>query len=921
MKRLILVLLLASQTAFAGITGKIAGRITDSSTKEPLPSVNVQIVGTSYGAISDVDGNFFILNVPVGTYVVRASIIGYTAESVSDVKVTVDMTTTIDFRLNPSAVQLGDVLVTASRPAIQADLTSTKHTVDGDMITALPVDDFREVVQLQAGVVGSHFRGGRFNEALFLVDGMQVKSAVNGYTGYTGGFATNIPEYSVSEVQVSTGGFEAEYGNAQSGVVNTVTRDAGSRFTGKFRVRTSDFPWSKIAYKPNDYATGQPDWRDYEFFATTPSFETPLGRISLTGSTETGLQTKGFLAHESFFRESYQSKLNLVSADTRITLSGLRSWSTSNDYYHRYSKFGPLSEGYQTDLFQRIVTESGIKTLERYHFVSNPQNFPAPTTQAQGGLFINGTDTTAYTQVRDLYDAGMQKHISVPVNDSYNIGLAWTQTLNNSSFFDVKISQFYNHFHETVRDVADRNRNGSVNEELLWQQNGSPTTGYRDRLFTEDYWYYTGDEGWWFEQLSRTSSLRVDYSNQFNNWNLLKVGGELNYSKGDIQKVTFESVLNQRFDIWSEDLYEYSIYAQDKIEVRNGFIVNAGIRFDYYDPNGLGSNVLYPADLTTMPLHKDGTGLTNADAVPTHWQISPRIGISHPITERDKIHFYYGHFFQRPDFRYLYENVMLNFRYTTNVDLGNPRLLPEKTVSYEIGWDHLFSDFLRMGLSGYFKDITNLVTATDFVIPGSPDTYQAYENMDYANVRGIEVTFETLGIRPIGGMINYAYAFANGRSSSVFKGNNEIVPRRLDPLDWDVRHRFNGSLQIRSEGLVDEWIGQAELNIVFRVQSGLPYTRNTRDVFPLFALRNDGRLPWTKNVDLRFRKSVNVATVDIAFLAEVRNVFNWKNVEFITGGRDGIVKFETTGDPTGPYHDPTAYSIPRVYRLGLEIQY
>lgn len=921
MKRFISFLILACQMALAGTTGKIAGKVIDTSSKEPLPSVNVQIVGTAFGAVTDPEGNYFILNVPVGTYTVRASIIGYAAESVEAVKVTMDMTTILDFRLKLSAVQLNDVIVTATRPAIQADLTSTKHTVDGDLISALPVDDFREVVQLQAGVVGSHFRGGRFNEALFLVDGMQVKSVVNGYTGYTGGFATNIPEFSVSEVQVSTGGFEAEYGNAQSGVVNTVTRDAGSRFTAKMRVRTSDFPWSKIAYKPNDYASGQPDWKDYEFFATTPSIPVDIGKISLTGSADVAMQTKGFLTHEDFYRQSYQAKVNFTSSDTRITLNGLRSRSQSNSYYHRYSMYGPLSEGYSSDLYQHIVTESGVKILEQYHYVTDPQNYPASVTQLQSGWFFNGIDSTNYAQVRDIYQAGMQKHISLPINDSYNVGLAWTQTLTNSSFLDVKLSQFYNHFNETVRDVDDRNKNANVDEQLRWQDNGNPTSGYRDRFFVAGYWYYAGDEGWWFDQLARTTSFRLDYSNQINNWNLLKFGGDFNYSKGDIEKVTFESVQNRRFDLWSEDLFEYSFYAQDKIEVRNGFIINAGVRFDYYNPNGFGANVLYPSDPTSLPSYKDGVGLTNADIIPTHWQISPRIGISHPITERDKIHFYYGHFFQRPDFRYLYENISLNFRYTTNVDLGNPRLLPEKTVSYEVGWEHLFAEDLRMGITGYFKDITNLVTQTDFVIAGSPDTYQAYQNMDYANVRGIEITFETVGIRTFGGMINYAYAFANGRSSSVFKGNNEIVPRRLDPLDWDVRHRINGNIQIRSTDFVDRWIGDAELNIVFRLQSGLPYTRNTRDVFPLFALRNDGRLPWTKGVDLRFRKTFPMTVVDVALLIEVRNLFNWRNVDFIAGGRDGIVQFEANGDPTGPYRNPTAYSEPRVYRLGLEIQF
>jgi outer membrane receptor protein involved in Fe transport len=398
---------------------------------------------------------------------------------------------------------------------------------------------------------------------------------------------------------------------------------------------------------------------------------------------------------------------------------------------------------------------------------------------------------------------------------------------------------------------------------------------------------------------------------------------ELSYHQGDVEKVTFESVLARRFDIWNNDLADFAFYVQDKIEVRDGFIINAGLRFDYYNPNGFGPVVYYPENPAELADPSRRRELTADDKVPSRWQISPRIGISHPITERDKIHFYYGHFFQRPDMRYLFENsndLVKAFLYTTNVDIGNPRLRPEKTVSYEVGWDHLFGDELRLGVTGYFKDITNLVAALDYDFAGSAEPFQAYGNLDYANVRGLEFTLETIGIRAIGGMINYSYAFADGRSSSVFRSNGEIVPRRLDPLDWDVRHKINANILLRSTGIIQEYIGDAEMNFVVTVRSGYPYTRNTRDVFPLFALRNDGRLPWSKNVDMRFRKGFSIAGVDFSVLAEVRNLFNWINVSYIAGGREGIAEFEQTGDPTGPYDHPTTWTRPRVYRLGLELQ-
>jgi len=484
----------------------------------------------------------------------------------------------------------------------------------------------------------------------------------------------------------------------------------------------------------------------------------------------------------------------------------------------------------------------------------------------------------------------------------------------------VKVSQFWTNFREIVRDVDDRNGNGSTSDELRWQLNGT-VNGYQSRLITDGAWYYTGDEGWYLNQVSRTTNIRADYSNQLNSSNLLKTGVEADYILGDVEKVSFESVSNPRFDLWNQDLVDVAFYSQDKIEVRDGFIINAGIRFDYYNPSGLENALLYPGDPTTLPSHKDGLGLTSADKVPARWQISPRIGISHPITERDKIHFYYGHFFQRPDLRFLYENVALNFRYTTNVDLGNPRLLPEKTVSYELGWDHMFTDFLRMNMTLYFKDITNLIGATDFVISGSPDSYQAYTNMDYANVRGLELTLESVGVRGIGGMINVSYAFANGRSSSVFRSNGQIVPRRLDPLDWDVRWKINANLLLTSTGAVREMIGDGEVDFVVTARSGYPYSSNTRDAFPLFVLRNDARLPWVSNVDMRAQKPFTFSGIEFTVLAEVKNLFDTRNISYIAGGREGLVEYESTGNPTGPYNDPQAYTAPRIYRFGLQVQF
>jgi len=146
--------------AWAGTTGKIAGKVVDAQTKEGIPSVNVVVVGTSLGGASDIEGAYFILNIPPGTYQVKASAVGYTAVVTGNVQVTADQTTRVQFTLQSQSVEMGEVVVAATRPIVQRDLTSTVASVGSDQLAKLPLEDVNAVVNLQAGVVDGHFRGG-----------------------------------------------------------------------------------------------------------------------------------------------------------------------------------------------------------------------------------------------------------------------------------------------------------------------------------------------------------------------------------------------------------------------------------------------------------------------------------------------------------------------------------------------------------------------------------------------------------------------------------------------------------------------------------------------------------------------------------------------------------------------------------------
>jgi outer membrane receptor protein involved in Fe transport len=226
-------------TLVGGTTGKIAGTVSEQGRGEPLVGANVTVVGTRLGASTGPDGSYFILNIPPGTYDLRVTLIGYAPTTITSVRVEVDRTARTDVQCAPSAVGMDEVVVRAVAPPFQRDATASVSVVSSEQIAELPAKDFSEILALQAGVAGSgntlYIRGGRSNEVAYLIDGMYVKDPVLGSRG------TTIHNDAISELQLMSGTFNAEYGGAMSGVVNIVTKEAGKDFSGFLEGSTSEF--------------------------------------------------------------------------------------------------------------------------------------------------------------------------------------------------------------------------------------------------------------------------------------------------------------------------------------------------------------------------------------------------------------------------------------------------------------------------------------------------------------------------------------------------------------------------------------------------------------------------------------------------------------------------------------------------------
>lgn len=399
------------------------------------------------------------------------------------------------------------------------------------------------------------------------------------------------------------------------------------------------------------------------------------------------------------------------------------------------------------------------------------------------------------------------------------------------------------------------------------------------------------------------------------------------------------SLSNFYLDDWHEQPTEWGFYFRDKIEM-GGLIVNAGLRFDSYNLH----DVVYSADALD-PLSSPVDEETGVIKNPVHWDeevgptiyISPRLGISHPITDRDVLHFSYNHFLQRPDWRYFFENI----GYSTEgayEQIGNPELKPQRTVSYEVGFTHQFTANLKIDVTGYYKDIFGWVQQSQInALAGT--RFWIYENADWGAVKGFEIAVDKRMSNNFSADLNYTYMVTSGRLSDPQLGGtylwrNLVTPSDPHALDHDQTHTLSAKFAYYIPATRNQLMGDWLFNITERYGSGFPYDTQDRATATTVPAENDGRLPTTNQIDLRIQKGFDIGVGRLVTYLEVYNLLNKENMVYSPEGvpyssewyqseedRDGNGVADHYQDPEGRYQDWTVWSEPRHAKLGIEINW
>ena len=605
------------QILHAGTTGKLSGKVTDKETGEPLIGANVMIDGTLMGAATDVDGNYFILQVPPGTYEIRFTMIGYQTLVMNEVRVRVDLTTTLNGELTESAVGLEEVVVQAERPMIQTDVTYSQANISSEEVEMLPVEEFEDVLALQAGVVSTggeiHVRGGRGGEISYMVDGITVTDP------YNSGIAVEIENNAIQELQFISGTFNAEYGQAMSGIVNIITKDGDfSKFSGSISGNMGDYISNGL---------GSPYKDEFGKMISDTLFpqisEINFNTISDIKANIEGPIIPGFL---SFFVSGRKKINNGYLFGERIFNPGSYSWSEEQNMFliNTLGNGGEpvdslwLPINYQDSLRTYINDEREAKKFDRVSMNTSDQiTYQAklswrisPKIKFSYNRMFSDTKSQSYSHEYSWNPDGRPFSFNTRTGNIARLDIS----LNQSSFANIMLSNAINHYRTHLSSDPDY---FNVIDDLTFDQSWG-FASLDSNLYDIDpriFDYATGNNfevgGKYMDIYSRKSNvqtIKTEITSQVNAEHQIKAGFEyrktlITYNSLSVLQASytgynpvvlepsdntihnsFQSMINpfsgQELD--GRQPIESSLYLQDKIEM-DDMVVNIGARYDYFN--------------------------------------------------------------------------------------------------------------------------------------------------------------------------------------------------------------------------------------------------------------------------------------------------------------------------------------------------
>jgi hypothetical protein len=986
---LLLVAVLAATPALAA-NGKISGTVK-SAEGEPVVGANVVLEGTTLGTAADAAGKYFILNVPPGTYRVRASGVGFTPKVVTNVRVNADQFVTLDISLASQAVGMAEVVIEAARPPVDKSQTSAKTTMTADELQSLPIRGTKDLIATSASTYKGFVRGGKQYETKTIIDGVDMTDnfyaasadqsltpymTYNGVVRYDQASKSAMIDPNVSSVEeasVLTGGIGSDYSSATAGVIAYSLREGRGSWAGR-----ADFNMSTGGLKHdgpdvyNDQAiyfstkntllasgvaaniekANRFTWTPTKYsYGKKPEMKGELALGGALGDNAGIYLTGGYFDTHGRMPNEFTRRVN-ASAKLNYAPSSAIKFNVVGMLEDRGMLFGWKNRVYQEDF--RFFLE-GLPKWDGYNLMGSVKMthiLSKETFYELQASFVNDEQRRGYSD--DNNDGIIQ-----PSEDGDFLTFADTSQVNRymAAASGTQFNKFFS--------PSPRNETGS--------EVTTPMSGATNWKIARPGLYYD-------DLVNRAVTLRGDITSQISSNHQLRAGVMTKFN--DIKRTVraayiggyFTAYRNYVQEDWNVKPKEYSVYAQDRMEYA-GLIINMGLRLDGYDfaandyanwfapfadvKDVNGGDVRVPVRGTLKTIYIGGKPTQVVDptssTVNMRTYLSPRLGVSHPISDKAAMYFSFSQTHQPQPYSQMYANYN---------DFGNPSLPvvarmnqdPIKSTSYELGVQWAFYQDVSLDINAYYKDIQNYSKLGFVVLPNAPyRQYNVVTNWGYADARGIELTLRR-NVTPVtdwlsfGGRLSYTYSYIKA-SSYVGGGQTTFATSAGDsgkfagqvPFDnfnfyntiernvtggnstltggYDRPHRIMYNLFFRGPF-------EISLTSIGTFQSGFYYVQTLGDP----RARELGTAPWIKRIDFRLEKAFTLEKIGrVAFYVDLLNAFDWESIMsyYTTGTGLGQIDWERDGNPTG---GPTVnrpitqdgtmiYDIPRAIYVGVNVSF
>jgi hypothetical protein len=868
-------------------------------------------------------------------------------------------------------------VVTQTQPLVPRDEVTTKQRIDGAFTDNLPVDRLNSVLALMPGVVASptgntlSIRGGRTDEAVTYIDGVPVSPGYRGNSQLgSAGTEISVGVNALEEASVTTGSSSAEFGNAQSGIIAGQIRSGGTQYQGSFGYET-DEPFGRtggLGFNRLQGSFSGPIMRNLTFFIS--------GALEGQQAVAVGIDAEKvpvFVPAGIDTIVPVPSALDDPTADT--TLVPVYNFAVYRGECEDFSQsanpdiannYGVDCQGIQSPWSARSTYQVTGKL--NYTFGTGSRvAFTALANRFHGRSFVQNRSFTGLALVfNNLYNPEALFGFR---NTSRVFTLNWTQNLSKSAERALALETYISYqqdktvsspmTRETELDTRDPFGgflvspmhflidfdNFPLNQELVenYRRNISgsrrapgdlenrPQYASKDVYRNNPYALYNrgsqGGDVQFFEtgfgspQSSRVllydenrwvGKANLDW--QADRYNRLKLGGE--FTRYDISSYSHQWDDQIFSDVWIEQPIRWNAFIEDRLDLGDVVLVG-GLRYDWYH-----TRARRPAAFPVISSHPEydpnnpEAFFTNDSLMPedkSHSYFSPHVQVSFPVTDRTNFRLSYAHQVQVPDFGVLLNGINsdvnlsnTNQVYGADIDFG-------KTITFEFGIRHAFSDDMVLDLSAYNKD--NLSNAANRLIPfpnpgtGAIENVRLLTNLDFGNTRGLDVRLDRRFGNLFNGTLSYSFMDAKNTGSdpdtyvdfgsrviNQISGGNQPPPQAILPTDFNRPHTLAAAASL---SFPDDWnegtaVGSIFRNVGvyarFRYTSGTPYTRcnntfadqdvlsgdNCEREFPEGL--NQSRLPAFKELDMRFTKGFGIGGVDITAYLDARNILNFRNI-------------------------------------------